>query len=325
MRNIFISFLGIVFLFTTVSSASAYNYRKVLGTTDQNLTIPPTVEGPGIFLPDSPFYFLDQFKQMVRLTAALTPEQKAKIRTQIAGERTAELRFMLAKGNQDGIQSTLQDMAENFKKAAEEVDNATFAGKDTTKLAKEVNDNIKAKQKVLDELNQLAEGEVKTWVESTVAGMTSAKIKVENSLNEADFNNEVEDDIEREIELSLNKTTQSGQQLEEALEDYILVATEAARKSIEARTRNVERYEQKVASREAVGKNTISTEAQKRNVERAKERLQKALETVNNYEKNLVAPDVEFEPTGVSYREEEVLSPKKEEAGKQEAPAKNNR
>jgi len=314
MRGLLAVFLGLVILFSSGSSALAYNYRNVLGVSDQNLSIPPTVEGPGIFLPDSPFYFLDQFKQTVRLTVAFTPEQKAKVRSQIAGERMAELRFMLARNNQAGIKATLNDLSENLKESAEEVDRATFAGKDTTKLAKEVNDNIKAKQRVLDELNKTAEGEVKTWIQSAVAGVEVAKVKVENSLNEADFTNEVKDGIDREIELELNEASSSGTQLEEALEDYRLAAEQAAKKSVEARAENIKRYEEKVASREAEGKNSTSTEAQKRALERAKAHLQKTLETINNFEKDLKEQEAEFKPTGVSYTEDQILKNKKEDS-----------
>ncbi|MBU2632397.1 hypothetical protein KKG52_01655 [Patescibacteria group bacterium] len=314
MRGLLAVFLGLVILFSSGSSAFAYNYRNVLGASDQNLSIPPTVEGPGIFLPDSPFYFLDQFKQTVRLTVAFTPEQKAKVRSQIAGERMAELRFMLARNNQAGIKATLNDLSENLKESAEEVDRATFAGKDTTKLAKEVNDNIKAKQRVLDELNKTAEGEVKTWIQSAVAGVEVAKVKVENSLNEADFTNEVKDGIDREIELELNEASSSGTQLEEALEDYRLAAEQAAKKSVEARAENIKRYEEKVASREAEGKNSTSTEAQKRALERAKAHLQKTLETINNFEKDLKEQEAEFKPTGVSYTEDQILKNKKEDS-----------
>lgn len=290
----------LIFLFFSASSVKAYNYQKVLGASSQNLSISPTVEGPGIFLPDSPFYFLDQFKQAVRLAIALTPEQKAKVRTQIAGERMAELRFMLSKNNDEGIKSTLNDISENLKDAAQEVDSATFAGKDTTKLAKEINDNIKEKQVVLDELNKASNGEIKAWIQSAVLGVTSAKIKVESSLNEADFENEIKDDIDREIDLELYEASQSGTQLQEAFEDYRLVASEAARKSIEARARNIERYEEKVASREAEGKNPVAIAAQKRALERAKEHLERTLESIKNYEKDLNSQEEDLESTAVT-------------------------
>src|SRR5258708_4914260 len=61
------SFIFCVLLFLIVSQGSAFAQEQaVLGVETQPAvmpSIPPTSEGPGLLLPDSPFFFLDKLKQ----------------------------------------------------------------------------------------------------------------------------------------------------------------------------------------------------------------------------------------------------------------------
>lgn len=308
VRKYFVIFFAIIFFFISSSSADAYFYREdVLGVSDSNVNIPPTVEGPGIFLPDSPFYFFDRIKQAIRVTVAATPERKAKIYSQIAGERMAELRFMLERKNEIAARETLLDMSDNLKKAAEEIDTARFSGKDVSILAKEINDSIKEKQRALDELETQLDGELRAWVETSLIGVTFSKIKVENSLNKADFENEVKDDLDREVQKEIAKASSSAKDLGNAFLDLKTFTKEATEKSTKNREEILQKkIDEKTAElKKAQEGDAIQLDKQKRSLEEAKNILQKTEEILSDYQNQIQTS--QFRPTGVSYTVEEVL------------------
>ncbi|MCL4354000.1 DUF5667 domain-containing protein [Patescibacteria group bacterium] len=234
MKKFCIYFLLLLIFLGSVTSSFAHK-RGVLGIQDQNIGIAPTIEGPGMVLPDSPFYFLDHVKQSVRLAFSFTPEDKAKVYSSIAGERMAELRFMLVKKNQSAAQSNLQGISDNFKNAADQIELAKMSGRDTSHLAKEINDNIKAKQAVLDELHAESQGEISDIVEATATGLSFAKAKVEESLNEADLQNEIKSDLLRQAELNIQDASESAGDLKEDLEDLQQEASLSAKQSLKNR------------------------------------------------------------------------------------------
>ena len=293
MRKYLAIFL-VLFLFLLLSAPVFASKREVLGIEDQNLSIPPTTEGPGIFLPDSPFFFLDQLKQSVRLFLAFTPEAKAKAYTSIAGERLAELRFMLDKKNLAGVKIDLDAISDSYKLAANQVLLAEMSGKDVTILAKDVNDSIKLKQKVLDELHIKAEGEVGSTVRAAADGLSIAKAKVENSLNEADLQNEIREDLLRETELKIHYATESAIDLKESLEDLEDEVTNAANKSLDRReealrlaiaekNEELRKTEQRKLELEKKQRNMV-LEMQQKAVANANEIVEKAQETARRFE-----------------------------------------
>lgn len=133
------------------SLVSANSQLKVLGD-----SVVIVSEGAGAILPDSPFFFLDKIRQTVRLLLAFTPEQKAKVHASIAGERLAELQIMLAKNNAENVETDLHEVSDNLTMASNNLARAKLAGRNTSSLAKEINDSIKEKQQELD----LLEGEL---------------------------------------------------------------------------------------------------------------------------------------------------------------------
>lgn len=315
MRKYLAIFLVLFIFLTVVSSSHAYR-KEVLGIEDQNLSIEPTTEGPGIFLPDSPFFFLDQLKQNIRVALAFTPEEKAKVYTAIAGERLAELRFMLDKKNLAAVKTDLDAISDSYKLAADQVTLAKMSGRDVSILAKEINDSIKAKQKVLDELHIKAEGEVESSVRATADGLTIAKAKVENSLNDADLENEIKEDMVRDTELKLHDATESAIELRESLEELENEATNAAKESLDKREQVLrEAIKEKNEALRRTEERRLELERKEQNmllqmqqtaVENAKEIVEKAEETARNFEeikvnsssksKNSSATEIESNP-----------------------------
>lgn len=192
--------LFVILLFILINPVPVFANHKgiVLGESIQkSLSIPATTEGPGFILPDSPLFFLDQLKQQARLLLAFSPEDKVNVYQDIAGERAAELRIMLARGDQQGIRTDLDGIADNLKAAASALSDAQLTGRNVTKLAKALNDNIKAKQETLDILESQANGEIKAQVKTASVAVLGAKVQAEDALNPLDLENEIRDDLKR--------------------------------------------------------------------------------------------------------------------------------
>jgi hypothetical protein len=240
VRRFLIFLLGIssisAAIVLTPNLAFANHQEDVLGVaSEETLSIPPTAEGPGLILPNSPLFFLDQIKQEFRLLLAFTPEQKAKIHSAIAGERLAELQVMLAKNNVAGIRTALQGISDNFKAASEDLVNAKLTGRNINLLTKEINDSIKAKQVTLSTLELQATGEIKAQVVAAKEALKIAKVKIEENLPTDLMMNETIDDLNQEIGDNVNKAKVSAVGINRAIEVLTRLASEAAVKDQPAR------------------------------------------------------------------------------------------
>lgn len=165
--------------------------------------IPPTSEGPGFILPNSPLFFLDKLKQEIRIALAFNLQDKAKVYNAIAGERLAELRFMLNKQDEKGIEIALRGVAENTKASADSLADAQFQGHDVEKLADSLNTDIKRRQEGLDVLLTQAEGKLKTAVLGTQTSIYDSKTKVVNGLAPDRRESETKNDQNKKIETNI--------------------------------------------------------------------------------------------------------------------------
>lgn len=211
--------------------------REVLGVTDdasENIIIPPTAEGPGLILPDSPLFFLDRLKQNVRILLALSPEEKAKVYASVAGERYAELRFMLARNNTVQAQKSILEVTENFQNASIQVSRAKFDGKNVEKLAKDINDSIKAKQDIV-ELLEGSGGGIGGSAKIASGFLMESKARVEDSLNPSDLDNEIRDDLIRLARINSQGASVSAAHLNKALEALNQEASKSAAESLKNR------------------------------------------------------------------------------------------
>lgn len=222
MRKLFIFLLSVSLTSAVVvlspSSVFANHQEDVLGVASAaTLSIPPTTEGPGLVLPDSPLYFLDQIKQEFRLLLAFTPEQKATIHNAIAGERLAELQIMLVRSNVSGIRTALQGVSDNLKAASNDLADAKLTGRNIDLLAKEINDSIKEKQKILTVLEEQATGEIKVQVMAAKEALKIAKVKAEENLPADLMVNETIDDLNQQINDNINSANLSAAEVNRAI------------------------------------------------------------------------------------------------------------
>lgn len=229
--------LPLIVSFLVVSPQSVFAMRQsVLGTaTTSTVNMPATTEGPGLILPDSPFFFLDTIKQDVRLFFAFSPESKAKVHTQIAGERLAELRVMLAKNKQQAAVTALDGVASNLQSAVNDLEDANLQGKDTTSLAQSLNTTINEKQASLAVLEAQGSTGLQSRVSVIQQTLKDARQGVISSLPKDQQETELKNEINQEIEDQVKEASDSAKGLERSIDVLTKLASEAANKQQESR------------------------------------------------------------------------------------------
>lgn len=233
MKKIGSILLGVSILAVCVIPTFASVREEVLGVKPQSVPeIPPTTEGPGLLLPDSPLFFLDQFKQKIRVLFSATPEIKAKTYAAIAGERMAELRFMLAKNNKSGIATDLQGISENLQHAADSVKEAKLTGRDVKKLAIDITTLIKEKQNALDVLVASADTRaLRLQTQATQQEVLQAKITVEDALPYDEQQKEIVNDLQRAANQEMTDASVSAHRLAGQLAVLGIQASASAKQS----------------------------------------------------------------------------------------------
>ncbi len=264
--------------------------------------ISPTTEGPGLIMPDSPFFFLDQLKQDIRLAFAFNPEDKAKVNAQIAGERLAELRFMLAKNDARAASAALAGVSDNLQQASDQLTKAQFAGKNVTNLAQDLNSNIKLKQKALDQLESQAKGSLQLQVAQAQELIFESKAAVDDALPPDEMENEIKLDLERKISRKVASASSSATLLQRDLDALSKEASDSASKALERRQEalklaieksgnpELRKVQEKLLEQEKEKQEKI-IEAQKKAAEQAREAIKNSQEaTVNfaNFQRKLI-------------------------------------
>lgn len=214
------------------SQAQAQNYKQmVLGesTKASELSFPQISAGPGVITPDSPLFFLDKAYQSFRIALA-SPQDKAKIRAAISGERLAELRLMLAKNDEAGINRALSEMTQEMDQASEDLDVASGRGNDVSKTAVEVNQKLKEQRFALKSLVNQARGDLRLRLLAANASLKESKVNVEQKLPEEHLLNEIEDDLAETIEEEADMATESARRIEHAVQKMDELASIAAQK-----------------------------------------------------------------------------------------------
>lgn len=191
----------ILLLVTGVSPIFAHHRARVLGESTQaaDMVFPPVTSGPGLLLPDSPLFFLDLFKQAVRVAMALDPADRARIHALIAGERLAELRIMFTRNNESAISTDLLLLTQEMDKAAKSLSEATAAGQDTTILAKELVLSVKEARSTLNTLIGQSQGGLKLQLKAARESMKESKITLEDSLSKDELEKEMKETLEDEL------------------------------------------------------------------------------------------------------------------------------
>jgi len=113
--------------------------------------------------PESSFYFLDRLGENLRQFFTFNPEAKAKLQIEFAGERISEIKIIIEKKgvNAKGLAIAESLLQANVAYAAEIVSEEKTSGKDVAALAKTLNDEFDARDKLLEQTFKDAKAQLK--------------------------------------------------------------------------------------------------------------------------------------------------------------------
>jgi DNA repair exonuclease SbcCD ATPase subunit len=291
-----IGILGLVFfvsVWVLPKQVLSHHKARVLGdsTASSQIVFPPVTSGAGFFLPDSPLFFLDKTFQQIRLFLAFTPERRAKVREQIAGERLAELRIMLSRNNPNGISIALSNLTDETNQMAANISDSAANGRDVKLLAKSLNETIKTHRKILGILADQTDGVLRLQIKAAREALKEAKIEVEDELDEDELENEIEEGLDDEIDELADEATGSARRLEHAVDVLERLASEAAQKqqarreealrhAIEVKNEALRKQQEKFLEEEH-RKHKSLLHAREKAIEEAREAIKKSHEAVH--------------------------------------------
>ncbi len=140
--------------------------------------------------PESPFYFLDRLGENLREFFTFNPEAKAELQIEFAGERISEISAMVEKdgvGATKGIEKAKTLLLANVAQAATIIQDEKTAGKDVTKLAKNIDDAFDAQEKLLTQTFQDARKKLKKdrlALKKDLTGADGSSTSADTSLDE---------------------------------------------------------------------------------------------------------------------------------------------
>ncbi|MBI2443208.1 MAG: hypothetical protein HYV40_04870 [Candidatus Levybacteria bacterium] len=189
-------------LSTFVPLASANHVKDVLGDSASisEINFPGLASGPGFILPDSKFYGLDKLVQELRFVLAFTPEQQAKVRMGIAGERLAEAKVMMQRGDVQGLETALSGFEREVAGAAKSLADAGAKGRGTADQARKMNQTLADYRIVLRTVSEQAPTSLSYRIGATNQRVLEAKLRVEDELPGDELAMEIESDLQSEIE-----------------------------------------------------------------------------------------------------------------------------
>lgn len=227
-------FILFLLVFSVVPTRAYYD-QDVLGTATQvnNVVFPAVTFGPGFILPDSPLYSLDKLYQQIRLALVFTPENRAQLHTQIAGERLAELRVMTSRNNQVGIDIALLELQREALAAANELKDAASQGKDVTQLARTIHQTLADYRTVVNTAkSQVPDTAYGQKLATAADVLWEAKLISEDALPPDDLENEIAVNIREQLNEEVMGIATSTLRLEKKLSIYEKLASKAAEQAV---------------------------------------------------------------------------------------------
>jgi len=201
--------------------------------------------------PESSFYFLDRLGENLRQFFTFNPEAKAKLQIEFAGERIAEIKVIVEKKgvNAKGLAIAESLLQANVAYAAEIVSEEKVSGKDVSALAKTLNDEFDARDKLLEQTFKDAKAQLKVQrkeiktkllAEARRVGDTAQIAVLEAQLNDIDGQidalgkkkDQLEDSLQNEQEKIEDEMSEDDQK--EELEQKEEQEAEEAEEAVEA-------------------------------------------------------------------------------------------
>ena len=175
---------------------------------------PQVTGGPGLILPDSPFYALDKLYQKGKLFLAIEPQKRAEVRNGIMGERMAELRVSYEKGDRTAMGLAMLELTEEARKIESDLKEAEVRGVDVSATAKTISDSIRFYRKVLSEASNSSDDDIASALESSSQSLLTSKVVIEGFLRPEDLADAVQNDIDDEGETAVLGVQRKAERLE---------------------------------------------------------------------------------------------------------------
>lgn len=228
--------------------ASANHVQEVLGdkTDVSQMQFPGLAAGPGFIVPDSSFYPLDQLVQEIRLVLAFVPEQQAVVQKNILGERLAEARLEVSRGNLQATEVALSGAEKAARGLAKAVSDAAANGRGSAELARSLNQTLGEYRSVLDTAADQAPTSLSYRLNATSQVLLETKVRVEDELPGDELAQAIDDDlqyvVDREV-LGIQTASDNLMKKVTTLDNRSSLSAEQKRK-----------YEELMASKSAIKK-----------------------------------------------------------------------
>ena len=166
--------------------------------------------------PESSFYFLDRLGENLRQFFTFNPEAKAKLQIEFAGERIAEIKVIVEeKGvNAKGLAIAQSLLQANVAYAAEIVSEEKISGKDVSALAKTLNDEFDARDKLLEQTFKGAKAQLKVQRKEIKTNLLAEARRVGDTAQIAVLETRLKD-----IDGQIDALGQKKDQLEDSLQN----------------------------------------------------------------------------------------------------------
>lgn len=219
--------LGLVFLLLVSRPVSAHNRGLVLG---EKTFLPsvPLAAGPGFLLPDSPFYFLDNFLDELKVFFTFTPVARANLRLRLAAEKLAELQILLARQSPPGLEVALSRLTANLEETGKILKKEAGKGKDVSGLAHDLNEGIDQQQEFLESLAELASPQERFLFKNAQARIAQAELEVEEKLGKEEFESELIEELTEgvkeeteEASVAAKRAAELNRELQEKLQEKL--------------------------------------------------------------------------------------------------------
>ena len=151
--------------------------------------------------PDSPFYFLKQWKEQIQLFFTFNAAKKAEQYLRLAEVRLAEYEKMLEKGKTEIAEKTLKKYEEQLSRATKKAEELKEKGIDVDEISKNIKDNVAKHLDVLKENLEKVPEAAKKGIENAIEASSKVieKFKGDND-DEEDGDNGDENGDEDENE-----------------------------------------------------------------------------------------------------------------------------
>lgn len=273
--SVFIIFI----LSLTFASTSFARHSQVLGVSAQEpVSTIPLSQGPGLLLPNSPFYFIDLWRDNLSLLlASFDPEAKARLHAKIAAERIVEVKLMLEGKNVNlaGLDTALNNITQNIEGAKLVIKAKKQQGQPVEKLAAEINQIVDNQQQALKIVLKISDDKVKLKIKAVQKAIEEDEVEIEDELPEDELDREIEKELEDEVDDEAGEASGSAARIERLVERLSEEASKSAQKALRRREEALERaIKEQNKERERIEKDLKKTEEEKhKELQKAQQKL----------------------------------------------------